>query len=201
MLIHIDMLKIISYIDGIKGLHTNCRLASCFVIYVNEHQSDYHGIIWFMFLVLLVLCAVNPLLTGGFPYRRSIVRNCVVWLMLFTLLVERWCLIRGLRIVVSPFVPSGYSSQKNRSFDVFFRVCPNELLKTKWAVEQTMDMQVSRKLMKHRLCYCYVICHSVIDDIIVPVCGETTSHQCAAIPSPVDSPHNSSAWCFLSCLP
>ena len=98
MLIHIDMLKIISYIDGIKGLHTNCRLASCFVIYVNEHQSDYHGIIWFMFLVLLVLCAMNPLLTGGFPYRRSIVRNCVVWLMLFALLVERWCLIRGLRI-------------------------------------------------------------------------------------------------------
>ena len=40
-----------------------------------------------------------------------------------------------------------------------------------------MEMQVSRKLMKLRLCYCYVICHSVIDDIIVPVCDETTGHQ------------------------
>ena len=44
---------------------------------------------------LLVLCAVNPLLTGGFPYRRSIVWNCVVWLMYFALLVERWCMIKG----------------------------------------------------------------------------------------------------------
>ena len=44
MLMHIDMVKTISYIDGIKGLHTNCRLASCFVSYINEHQSDYHGI-------------------------------------------------------------------------------------------------------------------------------------------------------------
>ena len=98
MLIHIDMVKTISYVDGIKGLHTNCRLASCFVSYVNEHQSDYHGIIWFMFFELLVLCAVNPLLTGGFPYRRSIVWNCVVWLMHFALLVERWCMIKGFHI-------------------------------------------------------------------------------------------------------
>ena len=98
MLIHIDMVKTISYIDGIKGLHTNCRLASSFVSYVNEHQSEYHGIIWFMFFELLVLCAVKPLLTGGFPYRRSIVRNCV-WLMHFALLVERWCLtnVKGFR--------------------------------------------------------------------------------------------------------
>ena len=43
-------------------------------------------------------CAVNPLLTGGFPYRRSIVRNCVVWSMHFALLVERWCLIKGFHI-------------------------------------------------------------------------------------------------------
>ena len=76
----------------------NCRLASCFVSYVNEHQSDYHGIIWFMFFELLVLCAVNPLLTGGFPYRRSIVWNCVVWLMHFALLVERWCMIKGFHV-------------------------------------------------------------------------------------------------------
>ena len=98
MPIHIDMVKIISYIGDIKGLHTNCRLARCFMIYINEHQSEYHGIIWFMFVVLLVLCAVNPLLTGGLLYRRSIVRNCVVWLMLFAMLVERWCLIKGFRI-------------------------------------------------------------------------------------------------------
>ena len=72
--------------------------ASCFVSYVNEHQSDYHGIIWFMFFELLILCAVNPLLNGGFPYRRSIVWNCVVWLIHFALLVERWCMIKGFHI-------------------------------------------------------------------------------------------------------
>ena len=105
MLIHIDIVKTISYIDGIKGLHTNCRLASCFVSYVNEHQSDYHGMIWFMFFELLVLCAVNPLLTGRFPYRRSIVWNCVVWLMHFVLLVERWWLIKGFHIAVRIAVP------------------------------------------------------------------------------------------------
>ena len=98
MQIHIDMMKTISYIDGIKDLHTKCRLASYFVSYFNEHQSDYHGIIWFMFFELLVLCAVNPLLTGGFPYRRSIVRNCAVWLMHFALLVECWCLMKDFHI-------------------------------------------------------------------------------------------------------
>ena len=136
MPIHIDMVKTISYIDYIKGLHTNCRLASWFMIYINEHQSDYHGIIWFMFLVLLVLCAVNPLLTGGFPYRRSIVRNCVVWLMLFALLVERWCLIKGFRIAGPVCGVSSCSKwillTKKRSFDVFFHVCPNELLNKQW---------------------------------------------------------------------
>ena len=45
-----------------------------------------------------MLCAVNPLLTGGFPYRRSIVWNCVVWLMHFALLVEHWCMIKGFHI-------------------------------------------------------------------------------------------------------
>ena len=69
-----------------------------FVSYVNKHQSDYHGIIWFMFFELLVLCAVNPLLTGGFPYRRSIVWNCVVWLMHSALPVKRWCMIKGFHI-------------------------------------------------------------------------------------------------------
>ena len=87
MLIRIDLVKTISSIDGIKGLHTNCRLASCFVSYANEHQIDYHGFTWCKVFVLLVLCAVNPLLTGGFPYARST--------MLFALLVERWCLIKG----------------------------------------------------------------------------------------------------------
>ena len=62
--------------------------------------------------------------------------------------------------------------------------------------------------MKIRLCHCYVICHSAIDDITGPVCDGTTGHQsipvargdwsgasvvqCAAIPSPVDSPHKKS---------
>ena len=216
MLIHIDMVKTISYIDGMKDLHTNCRLPSCFVIYVNEHQSYHYGIIWFMFLVLLVLCAVNPLHTGGFPYRRSIVRNSVVWLMLFALLAERWCVIKGFRIAGPVCCVS---------------ICSKWILLTKEpklgcllsclskrAVEQTVDMQGRRKFMKLRLCYCYIFFKSVIDDIVVSVCGETTSHQwipvardhwrnetlvvqCAAIPSPVDSPHKSSAWCFLSCLP
>ena len=98
MLIYIFRMETFSYIDGIKGLHTNCRLASCFMSYANEHLSDYHGIAWFMLFVLLVLCSVNPLLTSRFPYKRSIVRNFVVWLMLFALLAERWCLIRYFRI-------------------------------------------------------------------------------------------------------
>ena len=111
-----DMVKTISYIDDIKDLHTNCRVASCFVSYAHERLGLYHGIAWFMPLVLLLLCAVNPLLTDGFPYKWSIVRNFVVWLMF------------------------------------------------EWAVEQTVDIQV-RKPIKPILCYCYVIRHSVIDDI------------------------------------
>ena len=83
---------------------------------------------------------------------------------------------------------------------------------SKRAVEQTVEMQVSRKLMKLRLYYCNVTCHLVIDDITLPMCGETIGHQwipvarghwswtlvvqCAAIPPPVDSPHKSSAWWF-----
>ena len=63
------MVKTISCVDGMKGLYTNCRLASCFVScfkhiylttigkqfttirpscfvsYANEHLSDYHGIV------------------------------------------------------------------------------------------------------------------------------------------------------------
>ena len=46
MLIHIDIAKTMFYIDAIKGLHTNCRLARCFVSYADEHLSDYHGIAW-----------------------------------------------------------------------------------------------------------------------------------------------------------
>ena len=45
------------------------------------------------------------------------------------------------------------------------------------AVEQTVGMHVNRKVMKLRLCYCYVICNSVIDYITVPLCVETTGHQ------------------------
>ena len=210
MLIHIDMVKIISYIGGINGLHTSCSVS-----YVNEHQSDYHGIIWFIFFVLLILCAVNPLLTGGFPYIRLIVRNFAVWLMLFALLVERWCLIKGFRIagpVCGVFICSQWILLTNEAK----LWCLLSYLSER-AVEQTVDMQVSRELMKLRLCYCDVICHSVIDDIVVPVCGETIGHLwipvarghwsgalevwCAAIPSPVDSPHKRLAWCFLSCLP
>ena len=152
MLIHIDMMKTISYIDGLKGLHTNCRLASCFVSYASEQRGDYYGIIRFMFLVLLVLCAVNPLLTGGFPYRRSIVRNFAVWLMLFALLVERWCLIKGFRIageICCVFICSQWILLTNKAKLWCLLSCFSER-----APEQTVDMQVSRNLMKPRLCYC-----------------------------------------------
>ena len=36
---------------------------------------------------------------------------------------------------------------------------------------------MSRTFIKLRLCYCYVICHSVIDNITGPVCGEITDHH------------------------
>ena len=48
MLTHIDMVKTISYIDGIKGLHSNSIPADCFVNYEHEHLSNYHEITWFM---------------------------------------------------------------------------------------------------------------------------------------------------------
>ena len=99
------------------------------------------------------------------------------------------------------------SSQKNRSFGVFFHVCPSELLNKQWRCKWVENSWNSDN----------VICHSVINDIIVPLCGETIGHQwipvardhwsltlvvqCAAIPSPVESSHKSSAWCFLLCLP
>ena len=140
ILIHIDMVKTISCIDGMKGLHTNYRLASCFVSYANEHLSDYHGIAWFMLFVLLVLCAVNPLLIGGFPYTRSIVQNSVVWLMLFALLAGRWCLNKGFRIAVPVCAVSICSqwilfTKEARLWRLLSCLC-------KRGVEQTMEMQV-----------------------------------------------------------
>ena len=101
------------YTYGIKGLHINCRLASWFVSYAHENLSDHHRIAWFMLFVLLVLCAVNPLLTGGFPFKRSLVR---------------WCFIKGFRIaglaqcMRSPFVPSGSCSPKKRKFNVLLHM-------------------------------------------------------------------------------
>ena len=78
------------------------------------------------------------------------------WLKVSTLLAQ---------FVVSPFVPILLTKEPKLS-------CLLSCL-SKRAVEHTVEMQVSRKLMKLRSCYCYVICHLVIDDIIVPVCGET----------------------------
>ena len=127
--------KTISYIDGIKGLRTNCRLASCFVSYVNEHQSDYHGIIWFTFLELLVQCAVNPLLIGGFPYRRSIAWNCVVWLMHFALLVAHWCLIKSFHIadpMCGVSICSNPHHKRTEAVMSSFMFFPNELLNKQW---------------------------------------------------------------------
>ena len=158
MLIHIDVGITISHIDGIKCLHTNCRLARCSVSDANEH---YHWIAWFMPFVLLVLCAVNPLLPCGFPYKRSIVRNFVVWLMLFALLVKRWCLIKGSRIA-GPVYGVSICSQWILLTKEATLWCILSCLSTR-AVEQTVEMHVNRKLMRLRLCYCYVICNSVID--------------------------------------
>ena len=145
-----------------------------------------------MLFVLLVLCAAKPLLTGGFSYKWSTVLNFVVWL-----LVGRWCLIKCFRIAGPLCRVSICSSQKKRSFDVFFHVCPNELLNKQWICKWVEDLWNS--------CCCSVICHSVFNDITVPVCGETTGHLlipaardhlngalcglCAAIPSLVDFPH------------
>ena len=36
--------------------------------------------------------------------------------------------------------------------------------------------------MKLRLCYCYIICHSVMDDINGLVCDKTTGHQWIPVP-------------------
>ena len=94
--------------------------------------------------------------------------NFAVWLMLFALPMERWCLIKSFRSAVPVCnVSCGSSSQKRCLLSCM----------SKRAVEQTVEMQLSRKHMKNRLCHCYVICHSVIDDITGPVCGETTGHQ------------------------
>ena len=105
---------------------------------------------------------------------RSIVRNFVVWLMLFALLAERWGLTKGFRIadqvcavsICSPWMPLTRKAK---------RWCILSCL-SKRAVE-TMEIQLSRKLVKLILCHCYEICHSVIDDITGPECGETISHQ------------------------
>ena len=86
--------------------------------------------------------------------------NVGAWLKVSTLLAQ---------CVVSPFVPILLTKEPKLW-------CILSCL-SKRAVEQTVEMQVSRKLMKLRICYYYVICHSVIDDIIVPVCDETTGHQ------------------------
>ena len=118
--------------------------------------------------------------------------NVDAWLKVSTLLAQ---------CVVSTFVPILITKEPKLW-------CLLSCL-SKRAVEQTMEMQMSQKLMKLRLCYCYVIYRSVIDDIIFHVCGETTAHQwipvvrdhwswtlmvqCAAIPSPVDSSHKISA--------
>ena len=124
--------------------------------------------------------------------------NVDAWLKVSTLLAQ---------CVVSPFVPILITTESKLWFKSSFLSCLS-----KRAVEQTVDMQVSRQFMKLRLCYCYVICHSVIDDIIVPVCtghqwipvardhwGWTLAVQYAAIPLLVDSSHKLDVF-FYVCL-
>ena len=94
--------------------------------------------------------------------------------MLFALLAERWGLTKGFRIadqVCAVSICSPWMSLTRKAK----RWCILSCL-SKRAVE-TMEIQLSRKLVKLILCHCYEICHSVIDDITGPECGETISHQ------------------------
>ena len=129
--------------------------------------------------------------------------------MLFALLVERWCLIKGFRI---PGPVCGVSICAQWALTKEAKLWFHLSCLSKGAVEQTVEVKMSRKLMTLRLFSCYVIHHSVIDDITGPVRRKTTGHQwfpvardhwsgalvvqCTAIPS-----HKMSAWCFLSSLP
>ena len=159
--------------------------------------------------MIYVFCIVDPVFGESTAHWRIPLHTinsaelcCLI--MRFALLVESWCLIKGFHIagpVRGVFICSQWILLTNEAKLWCLLSCLSER-----AVEQTIEMQVSRKLMKLRLCYCDVICHSVIDDIVVSVCSETICHmwfpvarghwggalvvRCAANPSPVDSPHN-----------
>ena len=142
---------------------------------MRTNNCFYHGIAWCMLSVSLVVCAVNSLLTGGFPYKQSIVRNFVVSFMIFALLVERWCFIKVFNIagpVCGVSICSHWILLTTDAKRWYILSCLSQR-----AVEQTAGIQVSRKLTKLIVCNCYVICHSVIDDITGHVCSETTGHQ------------------------
>ena len=168
MLIHIGKMKTVSYIDGIKGLHTNCRLASCF------HELRQGTPEWLSWnCMICVFFNAGPVCDEStahwqIPLQAVNSANFAVWLRLFALLVERWCLIKCFRIAgrVCGFSISSQWFLLTKEAKLW---CLLSCL-SKQAVEQTVEMQVSRKLMKVRICHCYVICHSVIDDITGSAC-------------------------------
>ena len=103
---------------------------------------------------MLVLFAVNPLPTGGFPYKRSIVRNFVVWLMLFALLVERWCFIKAFRIAGKVYGVSISSHWTLLTIEA--KLCCLLSCLSKQAVEQTVDMHVKTEETQIMLLLCNV---------------------------------------------
>ena len=191
-------------------MHTNCRLTSCFV---KEHQSDYNGIIWFMVFELLVLCALNPLPTGGFPYRPSIVRNCVVWLMHFALLVERWCLIKGFHIagpVCGVFICFNPHHKRTEALMSSFMFVQTSCWTNNGDASESKTHETQIMLLLYNLSFSNWWHHCPCVR-----CNHWSPVDCRCKGSTVVElwwstvrrfhhwwiPHKSSAWCFLLCLP
>ena len=116
----------------IKGLHTNCRLAGCFVSYVKwtPEWLSWHYMIYVLWIaVRWIHCSLADSLTDD-----QFAKLCC--------LINAFCIAGGTLVHDWRFPhcwPSVWclhlfqsSSQKSRSFDVFFPVCPNKLLNKQW---------------------------------------------------------------------
>ena len=147
--------------------------------YAHKQLGDYHGIAWLMPFALMTLCAVNPLLTGGFSHRLSIVRSFVVWSLLSELLVELWCLISDFRI--AGLVCSVSIGSKGFMFSFMF-ARTSSWSNGRFASQlKTPDAPMMSRVDRGLLC---VICHSAIDDITSPAYGETGNRW---IPAAMDA--------------
>ena len=162
------MVKTISYMDVIKECMINIDLPVVSMGYAHKQLGDYHGIAWLMPFALTTLCVVNPLLTGGFSHRLSIVRSFVVWSLLSALLVELWCLISDFRI--TGLVCNVSIGSKGFMFSFMF-ARTSSWWNGRFASQlKTPDAHMMSRVDRGLLC---VICHSVIDDITSPAYGET----------------------------